>query len=154
MQVEALLQIKQKEFSDFLLTMIKQDIALSTQATLEEVTPGFQYKKAILTYMQKKELVHVTIEELNDHAYQASFQSPQGKNYLSYTYEETNEGLLHVTYLEDYYAINTSTQLSHKVMAMLTNRKNKKRASTLLKQIEHRILEQRTNGNEEASVCI
>lgn len=143
MQVQACLQVSKKELSAFLLEMVQRDVEASTNNRVEKITSGFTYKKHIPNYMQKQESVHVCIDILKDGLYQATFESAQGKNSLSYTYEETADGGLQVTYDEDYYGTNTSTQLSHKFMAFLTNRKNKKRAETLLQQIEKMIVEQR-----------
>lgn len=143
MQVEAQLQVSQQEFSAFLFQMLKQDIENALKKQVENVTAGFQYSKEIVNYMQKKERVHITIDTLTDGLYKASFQSTQGRNSLTYAYEKNADGTLHVTYEEDYYGINSSTQLSHKFMAFVTNRKNKKRAETLLKQIEAMIVQQR-----------
>lgn len=143
MQVEAELQVSKQEFSSFLFHMVKQDIASALHKQVETISSGFQYTKDILNYMQKKESVHITVDTLTEGLYKASFQSIHGKNSLSYTYEEKMDGTLHVAYVEEYYGINSSTQLSHKFMAFLTNRKNKKRAETLLKQIEEMIVQQR-----------
>lgn len=143
MQVQACLQVSKKELSAFLQEMVQRDVEASTNNRIEKITSGFTYKKHIPNYMQKQESVHVCIDILKDGLYQATFESAQGKNSLSYTYEETADGGLQVTYVEDYYGTNTSTQLSHKFMAFMTNRKNKKRAETLLQQIEKMIVEQR-----------
>lgn len=143
MQVQACLQVSKKELSAFLLEMVQKDVEASTSKRMEEISSGFVYKKRIPNYMQKQENVQVSIDILKDGLYKATFESAQGKNSLSYAYEETADGGLQVTYDEDYYGTNTSTQLSHKFMAFLTKRKNKKRAETLLKQIETMIVEQR-----------
>lgn len=143
MQVEAQLQVSKNEFSAFLHDMVKQDILASTKQAVQTIQSGFQYKKDVVTYMQKKERVVITIDALQDGFYKAIFHSVQGKNSLAYAYEEGTDGFLHVTYIEDYYGTNTSTQISHKFMAFVTNRKNKKRAETLLQQIEKMIVEQR-----------
>lgn len=143
MQVQACLRVSKKELSAFLQEMVQRDVEASTNNRVEKITSGFTYKKHIPNYMQKQESVHVCIDILKDGLYQATFESAQGKNSLSYAYEEIEDGGLLVTYEEDYYGTNTSTQLSHKFMAFMTNRKNKKRAETLLQQIEKMIVEQR-----------
>lgn len=146
MQVSALLHVSKEDFTLFIRKMIYEDIVQSTkqdaiQRNGDEICEGYQYEKKVLNRMQKYEPVKVCIEQLKDGIYEASFESAQGKNSLSYRYEKKGDYDIEVTYEETYYGVNTSTEISFKFFSLLTKRSNKKRMMALLKQIEKTIQE-------------
>ncbi|NBK96675.1 MAG: DUF3284 domain-containing protein [Erysipelotrichia bacterium] len=145
MEISRVLDVSMEEMDAFIKQMVLQDIEHATNKKVKEsqVGTGYKYQKQLKGRSGKEGKVSTRIEELTSGSYKASFVSAQGKNYLSYSYEEQADGKVNLRYLESYDASSKSKELNYQLMNFLYKRSNKKRINLMLTHIERLIQENR-----------
>lgn len=145
MEVTRMLDVSMNELDTFIKKMVIQDIHNTTGKKVKEsdLGTGYKYRKKLQGRSGKEGSVTTRIDELTSGCYRASFESAQGINYLSYHYQEDENGKVNLRYEENFDAQSKSKELNFQLMSFLYKRSNKKRINLMLTQIEHLIQEKR-----------
>lgn len=153
MEINEKLYVKAEDFFEQLADSIAYDITNSTGKKVrpKAITKGYSYTKKMKNKMGKNGEVKVTITDFEaPKIYAAKFESVQGINYLSYAIESFPDSI-GVTYSEGFEGKTTSKSLNYKLMSFFYNRKSKKKASKLLRAMEHYIKE-KSLASEDAAI--
>lgn len=145
MEITRILDVSMEELNTFIKDMVLQDIHHATGKKVKEseIGTGYKYRKKLKGRTGKEGTVTTRIDELSSGCYRASFDSAQGKNYLSYEYEACNDGKVKLCYMENFDAQSKSKELNYQLMSFLYKRSNKKRANLMLTHIERLIQDNR-----------
>lgn len=145
MEVTRTLAVSVEEMDACIKKMVLEDIKNATgkKVKCSDIGAGYKYRKELKNKMGKVGKVTTRIDALESGNYRASFESAQGINHLSYSYQPLHENQISLLYLEDYEAISTSKKLNYSLMSFLYKRSNKKRINLMLNQLENFILENR-----------
>ena len=150
MDVKENLKVNADVFFDTLAESILYDIsqALETPITMEQITPEYIYVKKMKNKLGQQGDVHVTIQQfLKPELYEASFQSTQGVNHISYKITDLHDGSIEVEYHEDFDGKNTSGSLNYKLFSSLYQHSAKKRVTRMLHSMETYIQHQHHSVN-------
>lgn len=154
MEVSEKLYVTAEEFWNTLENSLAYDI---TQATGKNVRPkqikkGYSYTKTLKNKVSRKGGVKITITDFDQpKKYAAQFESAQGVNTISYEIEQLDDEHIGVTYREGFDGASGAKSANFKFMSFFYNRGAKKKATRLLRAIEKSILDQKANGNKDAS---
>lgn len=145
MEVIRTLDITMDEMDAFIQEMVLKDIYQATGKKIKkgEVHPGYKYHKKLKGRNGREGKVVTKIEQLTSGNYSVSFSSSQGKNYLSYCYDEDDDKKVKLCYKESYDAKTKLQALNYKIMNFFYRKSNLKRIRLTLAQIEHLIQENR-----------
>ncbi len=150
MEVKRTLAVSVEEMDKCIETMVLEDIANATgkQVDCSKIGAGYKYRKELKNKMGKVGKVTTRIDKMVSGNYCASFESAQGVNHLSYTYQPLSEDQISLIYLEDYEGVSSSKKMNYSLMSFLYKRANKKRINLMLSQLENYILENRKQPAE------
>lgn len=145
MEITRTLDVSMEEMNAFIKDMVLQDIHTATGKKVKEseIGTGYKYRKKLRGRSGKEGNVTTRIDELTSGCYRASFESAQGKNYLSYEYSKDDDGKVKLCYTENFDAQSKSKELNFQLMSFLYKRSNKKRINLMLTHIESLIQENR-----------
>jgi len=139
MEVSRIIEGSKKQLFSILMNSLLEDIKLSQEkeVKLEDIGKGYSYKKQLKTKVGKEGRIKVTITQLEIPViYEATFESAQGFNTLSYRIEDIDESHFKLTYKEEFYSEKKSNNLNFGLMSKLYKRSNKKQANLVLSQLE------------------
>lgn len=135
---------KEKMFSIF-TNSILEDIKNFTDEDMTqfEIKEGYSYKKPLRSKIGKEGDIKVVIQKFDiPNIYEATFESAQGVNTLSYLLEEIDDTHFKLTYNENFVSEKKSNNLNFGLMSKLYKRSNKKQADLLLNQLEAMMLKE------------
>lgn len=139
MEISKVMKGSKQQLFGILMDSLLADIYASTQqqAAIEDIHVGYFYKKQLSTKLGKAGVIKVTITKLEvPNLYEATFQSAQGFNTLSYALEDVDDTHVKVVYQETFMSEKKSQNLNYGLMSWLYKRSNKKKANLVLNQIE------------------
>lgn len=148
MEVTERLNVSADAFFDTLSQSVRYDIGqtLGQEMSEAQITPGYSYLKQMKNKVGQKGNIRVTIRHfLRPSRYEATFESAQGKNFISYEISALGENQIEVHYEEGFDGKNTSGSLNYKLLSGLMNRSAKKRMARTLHAMESYI---QNRGNE------
>lgn len=154
MEINEKLYVKAEDFFEQLAESIAYDITTSTGKKVrpKAISKGYSYSKKMKNKMGKNGEVKVTITDFEaPKIYAAKFESVQGTNYLSYSIENFGDSI-GVTYSEGFDGKTASKSLNYKLMSFFYNRKSRKKASKLMRAMEHFIKEKEAATNEDVAI--
>jgi hypothetical protein len=115
------------------------DVASATGRRLRrrEIVKGYSYNKQMLGRIGKAGTVNITLTELiANQFYQASFESRQGVNTLSYRLVPQGEDQFDLVYEEQFTSPRKTTEWNYHIMSFLYTRGSKKRINKVLDKVE------------------
>lgn len=139
MEVTRVIEGSKEKLFTILMDSLLEDISETQgkQVKLEDIGKGYSYKKQLKTKVGKEGLIRVTITQLEvPSIYEATFESAQGFNTLSYKLEDVDDSHFNLTYTEEFMSEKKSQNLNHGLMSRLYKRSNKKKANLVLNQLE------------------
>lgn len=139
MEINAILDVSQEAFFDFLYSSIIQDVKESTGQTIskKDVKSGYSYDKKLKTKVGKMGGAKVTIVAFKPYKkYRAEFTSNQGKNIISYQVERLEDNKIEVVYGEDFIAADKMKAWNFKLINLFYKKQSIKRAEAILENIE------------------
>lgn len=147
-EVTRVLNVSAKELDECIKNMVVEDIKNATGKTVnvKDLGKGYKYRKDLKSKMGKSGKVTTRIDELRENCYKASFESAQGTNTLSYTYQPIAEDQTEVTYAEEFYGSSSSKNWNYSLMSFFYKRSTKKRIKLTLEQIESYIQNNRQSA--------
>lgn len=151
MEVKEKLKVSADDFFDSLSQSVLYDIsqALGQEISEDQVTAGYSYLKEMKNKVGRKGNIRVTIQHFSRPSrYAATFESAQGKNYISYEITSTGKQEIEVHYEEGFEGNNTTGSLNYRLVSWFMKRGAKKRMIQMLHSMETYI---QNKGNEKES---
>lgn len=149
MEVREKLNVSADAFFDTLAQSVLYDISqtLGQEVSEAQVTAGYSYLKKMKNKVGQQGNIRVTIQHfMRPSQYAATFESAQGKNYISYKIQELDENTSEVYYEEGFEGKNTSGSLNYRLIAGIMNRSAKKRMVRTLHSMESYIQNKENEG--------
>lgn len=144
MEIIRKMNVSLQQMDDSITKMVLEDIKNATGKKVKssDIGAGYKYQKELNNKMGKTGKVTTRIDVLKSGFYQASFESVQGTNTLSYDYKAIDDHSIELTYTEEFLTISSAKQMNYRLMNFLYKRSNKKRINLMLDQLEQYILQQ------------
>lgn len=142
MEIIKTMNVSLQQMDESITKMVLEDIKNATGKKVKgsDIGAGYKYRKELKNKMGKVGTVTARIDVLKSGFYQASFESVQGTNTLSYDYKAIDDHSVELTYTENYLTLSTAKQMNYRLMNFLYKRSNKKRINMMLNQLEQYIL--------------
>lgn len=151
-EVNELLRVSAEDFFDQVAQSIAYDITESTgkNVRVSQLHKGYSYTKKLKNKVGRSGEVKVTITDFEvPLIYKAKFETANGTNTISYEIERLEDGMIGVSYAEDYFTDSKLNSLNSKMTTALYKGRAKKKARRLLRAIERYILEDKEDDSEE-----
>lgn len=143
MEVKQTLKVSADCFFDTLAASVSYDISRATGITVrpEQIHSGYRYTKKMKNKVKQEGDVQVTIDKYEyPVCYQATFQSAQGINLITYEIEDHKDGSITVLYGESFEGSSAAKTLNYKLVSIFFQHGGKKRMTRTLKAMEEFIL--------------
>lgn len=139
MEAERIINGAREKLFSILTNSLLADIqqAGNEDVSVEDIKEGYSYRKQLTTKLGKEGTIKVIVTKFEaPHVYEATFESAQGFNVLSYTLEEVDDDHFKLIYKEDFMSEKTSRNMNYGLMSKLYKRSSKKKINLVLDQIE------------------
>lgn len=146
MEVTKVLQGTKEECFDIIIEALVHDIHENTDknVTVDDINPGYSYVKRLANRLGKDGSVRVVIEDLQAPlSYQASFETNQGTNRLSYILSDNDAESFNLIYRESFESPKKINQWNFKLGNFIYKRSSKKRINIMFDQLQRLLNEKK-----------